>query len=586
MPTMPASVDDGALFEVFNAYPNTSLGNEVPQEVQGPYPTMEEGYFTWMLPETHSAWAMFRKNGEWAVAEDWRGIPLVDMVKTMETHGYVERGEPDSPQVQMRKTREVRIHYRMAYPATRSKRNLRDLVPMYMLHGVPGSDEWKIPMMARFGRKEVVFAFSFLGMGRSTMPWDYRIDPSVVADPSHPDGAFDWRHDVPYIKAFMDSMQARHGFRLKPTFQTDDWGSGPGLRFIEAHPDYLKIKAFFNPIWNRSYFVTEIGAFARASWMVSPEKPLPRKPDGSFPLSVTKEQREAYYGNLVAFGPASATMPLTILQVEKNMVPDDSRFTMSRYAESLKLVAYNDVDYNAKRYARYMFQDQLGLAILCRRAGILAPIIMMAKDGVANPLGVDFSKIKHSPRNPDPMEVLFAMPNKDQMMSPIAMFLAPYLLNQLRVRVMEIKDEDHFVETSDPDYVFRALYAYQREVYGIDKMPIFVGDRHFVGHGTAPHLMRELSRLFGAPVTHDPREMDRLYPPEMANPGRYPKSSMPTSATDNNNGRFLGPALLGGAVGLGVGALVGSAVARRQEPQVVVVERERECESESTGKLF
>ncbi len=163
-----------------------------------------------------------------------------------------------------------------------------------MLHGVPGSDEWKIPMMARFGRKEAVVSFSFLGMGRSTIPWDYRIDPSVVADPTHPDGAFDWRHDVPYIKELMDSMQAELGFRLKPTFQTDDWGSGPGLRFIEAYPDYLKIKAFFNAIWNRSYFVTEIGAFARASWMVSPEKPLDRNSDGTFATSVSPEEIEGH----------------------------------------------------------------------------------------------------------------------------------------------------------------------------------------------------------------------------------------------------------------------------------------------------
>ncbi len=127
---MPTAVDNEALFEVFNAYPNTNLGNEVPEEVQGPYPTMVEGYFIWNLPETHSAWAMFRKNGEWALAEDWRGISLLDMVKTMDNHGYVSRGELDSPEVQMRKTRQVRIHYRLAHPATRSRRNLKDLVPM------------------------------------------------------------------------------------------------------------------------------------------------------------------------------------------------------------------------------------------------------------------------------------------------------------------------------------------------------------------------------------------------------------------------------------------------------------------------
>lgn len=344
MPT----VADSKLFDIFGAYPNLNLGHEFVGAVHGPFPHIEEGYFEWDMPATHSGWAMFRKNGEWSVAEDWKQIPIERLVETIEVGNYVKRPEPDAPEIRFEKTRKVRIHYRLAHPATRSRDDLSDLPMTYMLHGVPGSDEWKLPMLTRLGRYGVVCAFTFLGMGKSTMIWDYEIS-DAVGNAEHPDAAFDWRYDVPYIKALMDAMQARFKFRMKPGFQSDDWGCGPGLRFVEKHSDALAWKGFFNPIWMWAYFVIEIGTFANASWLVSPEKRLPRDPDGGFRAGVTEAQREGYYANLKAFTAAAVTMPITALQVEKKMVSEASRWKFNRFTETSHVLAYKDVDYHAQR---------------------------------------------------------------------------------------------------------------------------------------------------------------------------------------------------------------------------------------------
>lgn len=431
-------------------------------------------------------------------------------------------------------------------------------------------------------------AFTFLAMGKSTMIWDYEIS-DAIGNGEHPDAAFDWRYDVPYIVALMDWMQARFGFEMKPGFQSDDWGCGPGLRLAEKHSDRLAWSGFFNAIWMWAYFVIEIGTFANASWMVSPEKKLRRDPDGSFNWAVTNEQKAAYYASLKSFTPAAVTMPIKILQVEKGMVSEGSRWKFSRFAETSHMLASKDVDYHAMRYARYMGPDELGLALLCRRSGILAPKIMTPYHATKNPLGVKFDDIK------GPMEVLFAQPNKDQMMSPIEMWQSPYLMRNVRVRVHEIQGADHFAETDKPGYVFRLIYSYMREVYGIDKVPIFIGDEDFVTEGNEPFIKNQLSEAFGAPVTHDPKELDRLY----ARPDqkRYPSSTKPGSSTVSSvwtgsefvsvptDGRGLGLGLLGGAV---LGGAVGYGLGRatKPEPQVIVIEKEKETAKGKFGGVF
>ena len=316
-----------SLFSTFNLKPDKLMGHDPIPEIDGPPPILKEGEMMWHSTTTIGSVPM-TSDGERYKYSDYYG----KFIQNMRTQNMVQD------------TSVFKISYIIAYP---SKENIDlDKLPLIgMLHGVPGNARWKIRMLRELGKFAVVVAWHMLGMGDSDQILDYKF---INNKGKQPNQAWDWKYDVPYVHELMTQwIPSQHGLtpEKKWIFQSDDWGSGIHLRYLEKHNDIILHNFFSNPIWLDGYFVIEIGTIGKLA-------------------NIRRDNLELFH--TAAFG-----LPQIIIGVEKYMV--EERWKMNRYTETDYIYPYQDVDYQSGKTAAEMKPNYWNIAVLADRSSRLAP---------------------------------------------------------------------------------------------------------------------------------------------------------------------------------------------------------------------
>ncbi|KKM00369.1 hypothetical protein LCGC14_1805100 [marine sediment metagenome] len=339
----PAKIQQ--LFSIFNLRPDPLKGHDPIPEIDGPPPILKEGFMMWKPKSTDPypnriGWIPMHVNKERLKFSEYHGLTIEEMNKKK----LVQR------------TSTFKISYIIAYPSTRFNKNLDDLPLIGMLHGVPGNARWKMRMLRELGKFAVVVAWHMLGMGDSDQVLDYTLDENNQNEKENE--AWDWIHDVPYVHQLMTEhipdLLGILKFKIDPKtkkeiprrwiFQSDDWGSGIHLRYLEQHNDSILHNFFVNPIWLDGYPVIEISTIGRLA-------------------AVRKENPSSFYS--AAFG-----LPQIIIGIEKYMV--EKRWKMNRYTETNYIYPYQHVDYQSGEIAADMPPNYWNIAVLANRSSRLA----------------------------------------------------------------------------------------------------------------------------------------------------------------------------------------------------------------------
>lgn len=469
-------------FAAYNLRPKAHHGKRFRPQIYGPDPFMWDGEmwfrskFSGTVPgprdpeDVVTYWDPIKSTPpkQWTT-----GVPY-----RMPTVGKDPRERPKTT------TNIFRIAYTIAYPASRKPKRmgrepeLRDLPCIMLLHGVPMNRKLKFEIMKQLGKMAFVCTVDMLGMGESDMPHDYgkkefpyEVPPKSKQDADNFNRAWDWEHDVPYMRLLMKAhLPKKYGLdpEKKWVFQADDWGAGILKRYLCEHPEELALGIFVNPIFLDGYFVIEIGTIGKLSavWKTNPD----------------------------AFMQQSMALPQIMLGIEKYMVLN--RWKMNRYTEEQNLGTYQFTNYQAGGIAAHMPQNAWNLVVLADRSSRLAPRQLQPYDARSNPWGCRVENVK------TPIEIIWGW--QDQMMPPAQVWRAIYLFGQARVNYTPIYGADHLVEIDQPDKVVRAMWnAMQREM-GKANIPIFLGNGDdVVFKGDEEELLHRLEDIYGAP---NPRE--------------------------------------------------------------------------------
>lgn len=469
-----------ALFEAFNLAigPRGAVrGHEWISEVDGPEPEALAEDWIVRLPEGSEGRVLWNVDAsDYAEVEDTYDISMESLLA------------PEGPPRPLAWKTLAELGYRVKiHTITYRPRGVRDLSKYRGIlagHGVPTSAQWKSGIGRRLGKKYLYVAFDMLGMGRSTMVWDYRTHPTANRAPHE---SWQFKYDVDYVGQLVDAIRTTHRVGGLAYF-AEDWGTAQLLRYLNVHPKpgrggrRIDFAVFGASVWNDGWFVFEIGTIGNLGGLL-----LPRG---------ARESSDAYRARIRAFDAQAAGLPAQILGIEKSvMVKDSAKF--NQWTEPTRLGQYRDARYQNGNFAQDYHVNQYRLAALAVRSSQLGGLQLAPRHSRLNPTGVDFASIQV------PIHVVWG---DDQMMPASQLEGFPYLFPNARVHKHRIhgKLADHFFEIDQPEIAAELYFGACQLEWGVRGTPVHLGGNSaLVYKGTEVATVLRLSRLYGVPEPYD-----------------------------------------------------------------------------------
>jgi pimeloyl-ACP methyl ester carboxylesterase len=433
---------DERLFRAFSQEPEEVTDHEEP-DVHVPL-EVRTGKMTWQSRKTMGT-VLRPGPGNTQKADDAYGLEIHWVPEGLNSDTNVD-GDPVHDVGNMwygEHTTKFQIAYTVMYPATKTD---QDSAQIALLHGVPMNRKAKYAVMKRLAKAGAFcVCFDMLGMGESDKPLHYHYNKDHARRYFPPNGAWDWKNDVPYVHQLLtQELPEQYGVKEDGwVFQADDWGAGIALHYAAQYSDTLSRLQLVNPIYLDGYFVIEIGTIGEMA-------------------RLRQQDPKAFYQ-------AASGLPQAMIGIEKYMVEHKNVFNNA--TERTFLGPYRNANYQDGKVAADKHSHFWNIQVLADRSAHLAPRQLLPRHnyaGTGAPTevhGVAYSMIRCD------VDVIWG--TLDQMMPPHQMFRSIYLYPNARsVNIHPIEGANHFSELDQPDRVARAmLWAVLSTKAGRDSLP-------------------------------------------------------------------------------------------------------------------
>lgn len=396
-------------------------------------------------------------------------------------HGYVLREGTDN-------TYDRTNEFEIAYTQWGDKGPL-----VLFQHGVPTNRYQYFPIQKRMSPFVRTISIDFLGMGESSFPRNYgktgevmlknaktesekREAEKVMQEEARLRGInepWDWIFDVDRIELLMRSLYPNDE---KFVFVSDDWGSGPMAHYSAKFNRRLQGIVYINPVGWSHYPVAEIQAIGRASQIPIIDK-----------LGIPDAEFKAAMGDI----------DQRMVVIFKQMVYQKEKYNQFNLRDIKH--PYIDVDYERSKYKDGEDATSLTLRIhweavrvLCDRAAILSPALLLPYDSVKNPKGVKFENTT--------VPVLILFGEYDPMMCEINRHRYRYGYKNAKVEDVRVPRAGHFSNTDQPNFNSEEILKFIGRHLGLDKLAdVFFGfDGIFKGDERS--MFTDMRKIYGIDV--------------------------------------------------------------------------------------